>query len=78
MADDLIQHLLRHFFTQIGWDTSYNLNLKREKKLEHILEAYMDMQKWIIHFKYPPNFLELFEELQKKYRLHELYEPKTE
>jgi len=35
------------------------------------------MKKWIINILYPPNFLDLFDKLQKDYKLTQLYEPKN-
>ena len=35
------------------------------------------MKRWIINIIYPPHFLTLFNTLQKRYKLHEIYEPKT-
>ncbi|MHA1535038.1 MAG: hypothetical protein ACTSP8_09960 [Promethearchaeota archaeon] len=35
------------------------------------------MKKWIINIIYPPHFLTLFHTLQNRYKLYEIYEPKT-
>ncbi|MFW9879501.1 MAG: hypothetical protein ACFFG0_41015, partial [Candidatus Thorarchaeota archaeon] len=71
----LIEKLLHHFFNRIGWDINYNLTLKLDKSLNHLLEAYIDMKEWIINVRYPFNFLELFKEINEKYEFYKLYEP---
>lgn len=48
-----------------------------DAKVDHLLMAYIDMKNWVINFKYPPNFLELFKTLQEKHKLYELYEPRN-
>lgn len=48
-----------------------------DSNLDHLLLAYVDMKNWVINFKYPPNFLELFKNLQEKHKLYELYEPRN-
>ncbi|MBY9010181.1 MAG: hypothetical protein KGD74_09985, partial [Candidatus Lokiarchaeota archaeon] len=53
------------------------MNLVENENLDHILEAYVDMKRWIINFIYPPHFLTLFNTLQKEHKLYEIYESKT-
>jgi len=51
--------------------------LIKDDDLKHILEAFVNMQNWIINFKYPSNFLEIFTTLQQQYKLYNLYEPNS-
>ena len=68
---------MHHFFIQIGWNVNFNLNLVEDENLGHILDAFVDMKHWVINFIFPPHILTLFNTLQEKYRLYEIYEPKT-
>ncbi|MHA1489282.1 MAG: hypothetical protein ACTSRI_06470 [Promethearchaeota archaeon] len=51
------------------------MGLKQD--LNHLLEAFIDIKKWVINILYPPNFLTLFEKFQNDYSLNKLYEPKA-
>ncbi|MHA1758154.1 MAG: hypothetical protein ACTSVV_15375, partial [Promethearchaeota archaeon] len=74
MTEDLIRFYLNHFLSQIGWDTQYNLNLIIKDEINHLIEAYIDMDKWIISLEYSPEIIETFENFFKKYRLYNFLE----
>ncbi|MGV9199506.1 MAG: hypothetical protein ACOC44_13465 [Promethearchaeia archaeon] len=71
---DFVKNYLLHFFRKIGWNTNYNLELSIDQHLEHIVEAFVDMEDWVINFNIPPKFLQIFQELQDKYNLNRIYE----
>jgi len=58
----LREHLVQ-FLNDIHWNTLYNLEIEEQEGLQHLLEAYMNMNAWIIHFNFPPKFLYIFQNL---------------
>jgi len=45
-----------------------------KKKLDHLIEAYVDLDSWIINCVIKSDFIKLFNQLQEKYNLFKFYE----
>jgi len=61
----LKEHLLE-FLNDIHWNTLYNLKINEDDSLRHLIEAYVDMKTWIIHFTFHKNFPDIFQNLLEK------------
>ncbi len=60
---EVLKKHLYEFLNKIHWNTLYNLEVEEVYSLRHLLEAFVDMKTWIIHFKFPPKFLDMFQKL---------------
>jgi hypothetical protein len=72
----LIQYHITQFFNQIGWNTLYNLKFQNNDEIEHLIEAYVTLDNWIITIIYSKDSIDQFKELLEKNKLNQKYEQK--
>ena len=64
---------LKLIFHGLGWDTSYVLNLE-VAKLQHVIEAHIDLKTWKVHVKVDERILSRLQKLVKEHSLQGVLE----
>lgn len=65
----MLEAHLKTIFHEIQWDSIYGLDIEQQATRDHLIEAYMDIEQWVIHVKFHDGLPKEFSRMVSKDRV---------